>query len=96
MSGGYPYFLQFICKEVFDAWMNRIQRDQPASVPQAEILRKLDQRFFSARWDNASDRQREFMTVVAFLQSSGGEFTVSDLVGKSRAMLPNPFKTNNA
>jgi hypothetical protein len=97
MSGGYPYFIQFVCKEVFDAWMNRIKSDQPVSVPEEEILRKLDQRFFSARWDNATDRQREFMTVVAFLQPSGGEFTVADVVGSSQAMLPsNPFNTNNA
>lgn len=96
MSGGYPYFIQFICKEVFDAWMNRIESGQPVSVPEEEILRKLDQRFFSGRWDNASDRQREFMSVVAALDQSGGEFTVPEVVTKSKDVLSKPFNNNNA
>ncbi len=96
MSGGYPYFIQFICKEVFDAWIVRIESKLPISVPQEEILRKLDQRFFSGRWDNASDRQREFMTVAAMLPHAGAEFRPQDVVDLSKEMLPKPFSVSNA
>ena len=96
MSGGYPYFIQFICKEVFDAWIVRYQSGQKAEVPQEEILRKLDQRFFSGRWDNASDRQREFMTVIALLPNGGAPFKVQEVVEMSREMLERPFSTSSA
>ena len=78
MSGGYAYFIQFICKEVFDAWSIHERVGQRVSVPERDILRKLDQRFFAGRWDNASDRQREFMTVVAMLPSGAHELNIGD------------------
>lgn len=96
MSGGYPYFIQFICKEVFDAWIVKFQSGQEVSVQKDEILRKLDQRFFSARWDNASDRQREFMTVVSLLPNSGSEFKIQDVVDMSKEALTKPFNSSNA
>lgn len=96
MSGGYPFFIQFICKEVFDAWIFKSQAGQRMSVAREEILRKLDQRFFSGRWDNASDRQREFMQVVAMLPNSGGEFKVNDVVERSKESLVKPFNSSNA
>jgi hypothetical protein len=43
MSAGYPYFLQLIGKEVFDAWITKIRSGQVPSVPADEILEKLDQ-----------------------------------------------------
>jgi hypothetical protein len=96
MSGGYPFFIQFICKEVFDAWINKMTTGQQVSVPADEILRKLDQRFFSARWDNASDRQREFMTVVAKLPHSAAEFKVEDVVDLSKTVLGSSFNRSSA
>ena len=44
-SGGYPYFIQYISKEVFDAWIGRVKEGKAATVPTNEILRKLDQDF---------------------------------------------------
>src|SRR6185312_5788674 len=41
MSGGYPYFVQFICREVFDVWVN----DSTAKVPIDSISNKLDTDF---------------------------------------------------
>ena len=96
MSGGYPFFIQFICKEVFDAWINRMSAGEHISVPSDEILRKLDQRFFSARWDNASDRQREFMTAVAKLPHSSSEFKVEDVVALSKSVLTTGFSRSSA
>lgn len=96
MSGGYPYFIQFICREVYDIWIVKMGSGELASVPQDEILRKLDQRFFSGRWELASDRQREFMQVVAMLPNSTGEFRVQDVVDGSIELLDKPFSTSSA
>jgi hypothetical protein len=87
MSGGYPYFIQFICKEAFDVWISKMAVRQKPVVPQDEIVRKLDQRFFSGRWDKASDRQREFMQVAALLPTAKKEFTVQDIVASSKDLL---------
>ncbi|MDE2163756.1 MAG: ATP-binding protein, partial [Alphaproteobacteria bacterium] len=51
MSGGYPYFIQFICKEFFDVVIAKMGAGEVPIVPKTDIIRKLDQRFFSGRWD---------------------------------------------
>ena len=96
MSGGYPFFVQFICREVYEAWISRLADGQAMTVAKDEIIRKLDQRFFSARWDNASDRQREFMLVVSQLPNSNGEFRVQDVVDMSKEFLRKPFNSASA
>jgi hypothetical protein len=77
-SGGYPYFIQFICREVYDVILRNIDGDKRSSVPIIDIKRKLDTDFFSGRWAKASDRQRELLTVVANLPDCDNEFTISD------------------
>ena len=42
-SGGYPYFIQFMCKEVFDTWITKTANGEAPSVPSNEILAKLGQ-----------------------------------------------------
>lgn len=78
LSGGYPYFIQFICREVYDAF---IQGGH--SVPTDEIIRKLDSDFFAARWARATDRQRELLTLIASLDNCDEEFTVRDIISLS-------------
>ena len=78
LSGGYPYFIQFICKEVYDAFIQGSH-----SVPADEIIRKLDSDFFAARWARATDRQRELLTLIASLDNCDEEFTVRDIVSLS-------------
>jgi len=78
LSGGYPYFIQFICKEVYDAFIQGSH-----SVPTNEIIRKLDSDFFAARWARATDRQRELLTLIASLDNCDEEFTVRDIVSLS-------------
>ena len=87
MSGGYPYFIQFICKEFFDVVIAKMGAGEVPIVPKADIIRKLDQRFFSARWDKASDRQREFMMVAALIPGARKEFSVQDIVSTSHDLL---------
>jgi hypothetical protein len=88
-SGGYPYFIQFICKEVFDVFV----QGEPTSekqIPLDGILDKLDTDFFAGRWARATDRQRELLTVIANLESHESEFTVQEVVEKSKEL---PVKT---
>ncbi len=96
MSGGYPYFIQFIGKEVFDTWIGKIKVGVAPSVPMAEILEKLDQDFFSPRWVRASDRQQQFMKVIATLPNSEEEFSVPDIVKASREILKSGFSPSHA
>jgi uncharacterized Fe-S cluster-containing protein len=60
------------------------------------ILAKLDQDFFSPRWARATDRQQDFMKVIATLQNSDDEFSVQDIVGASRQILNKGFNPSHA
>lgn len=96
MSNGYPYFIQFICKEVFDAWIGKITVGQAASVPMKDILDKLDLDFFAPRWARATDRQQDFMRVIAKLSNADDEFSVQDIVAASRRILKRGFTPSHA
>lgn len=96
MSDGYPYFIQFVCKEVFDAWIGKITDGLAPSVPMGAIVDKLDQDFFSPRWARATDRQQDFMKVIATLPNSNDEFSVQDIVAASRSVLIKGFNPSHA
>ena len=95
LAGGYPYFIQFICREIYDVFIQRLDRGESAEVPVAEITRKLDADFFAGRWARATDRQRDLMT-VASLVVRDGEFTIQDLVEKSADVLGKPIGGSHA
>jgi len=96
-SGGYPYFIQFICREAYDSFIQSYGDDGSVSpVPLDAITRKLDTDFFAGRWAKATDRQRQLLWVIAHLESSGGEFSVQEIVDKSKEMLPKPFGNSHA
>lgn len=90
-SGGYPYFIQFICKEVFDIWVQQLTVDKTTkAIPIIEITQKLDKDFFAGRWSRATDRQRDLLSIIASLENSDGEFTVQEIVAAAKRMA-NPF-----
>lgn len=95
LSGGYPYFVQFICREVYDVWLQNIDDDEPAPVPINAIMRKLDTDFFAGRWARATDRQRELLRVVAELEHCETEFTVQEIVQHSKEVLEKPFSSSH-
>ena len=86
-SGGYPYFIQFICREVFDVFIQQIGEGKTPEVPVEAITRKLDSDFFAGRWSRATDRQRDILMVVALLHKADGEFTVQEVVDTAPAIL---------
>lgn len=95
LSGGYPYFIQFICKEVFDIWIQRAENGEEMMIPQDEITRKLDTDFFAGRWAKATDRQRELLWVIANLDNCDGEFTVQEIVALSANKLAKGFTSSH-
>lgn len=94
VSGGYPYFIQFICKELYDIIAPHKGSDVGHFVPMDEITRKLDNDFFSGRWSRATDRQRELLRVIASLPSADDEFTVQEVVEAS-GVLDRPFSPSH-
>jgi hypothetical protein len=94
-TAGYPYFIQFFCREVFDVWIAKIQRGEVPSVPIADITRKLDADFFHGRWARATDRQRELLQVVSALPNADQEFTVQEVVAASKSLLTKPFNASH-
>jgi len=94
-SGGYPYFIQFICRELFDIFLQQIAvAGKTSSVPMKEIVQKLDKNFFSGRWAKATDRQRELLSIVATLDNGDEEFTVQEIVVASKQMA-SPFGSSH-
>lgn len=96
LSGGYPYFIQFICKEAFDVWIAQMAAGEVGGVPEREIIRKLDNDFFQGRWARATDRQRHLLQVIAALPNCDVEFTVQEVVAASRETLEKGFTPSHA
>jgi hypothetical protein len=83
-SGGYPYFIQFICREVLDAFMQQASDGKKRlRAPVDQIIRKLDTDFFAGRWARATDRQRDLLISVAHVEGSESEFTIQEAAAKS-------------
>jgi len=95
-SGGYPYFIQFICREVYDAFIQSLKSHGTTTpVPLDAITRKLDTDFFAGRWARATDRQRELLWAIASLENADGEFTVQEIVVESKRLLAKPFTNSH-
>ncbi len=85
LTHGYPYFIQFWCRELYDYLVDTQQVDQSQGADVMErITHKLDMDFFDARWARLTDRQRDLLTVIARLKNSGGEFTVQEITEQSK------------
>lgn len=81
ITGGYPYFVQYVCRETYDVWVQCLNEGSKLSdIPVDGIMRKLDTDFFAGRWAKATDRQRELLTIIAELPNADGEFTVQEIV----------------
>lgn len=94
-SGGYPCFVQFICREVYDAFVQKLTADERPRVPMDEIVRKLDTDFFAGRWARATDRQRELLWVISELKAADDEFTVQEIVERSKRLLARGFSPSH-
>jgi hypothetical protein len=100
-SGGYPYFIQFLGREVYDVVLQQFRTDPGPSGAQiqvvfTEIVRKLDNDFFAGRWSRATDRQRDLLCIIAELPTPDKEFTVNEVVERSRKRSLKPFSPSHA
>jgi hypothetical protein len=95
ISGGYPYFIQFICREIYDVWIQKIVDGVAPTAPVEEIIRKLDTDFFAGRWGRATDRQRDLLGIIAQLETCDSEFTVQEIVMLSKQELASPFTNSH-
>ena len=96
-SSGYPYFIQFICREAFDVFVSQITGSNNPSVPIQEITAKLDSDFFAGRWSRVTDRQRDLLYVVSRLDDpESEEFSVQEIVELSRALPVKGFSPSHA
>jgi hypothetical protein len=83
---GYPYFIQFFCREVYDVFLQQLGRGEPRVVPIEAITKKLDTDFFAGRWARITDRQRELLVVIASLENCDREFSVQEIVEQSSTL----------
>jgi type II secretory pathway predicted ATPase ExeA len=90
-ADGYPYFLQFICRETLD---HIIAHPQDQAVPMDAIIRKLDSDFFAGRWESVTNRQRELLYCIAQL-GQAEEFTISEMVDVSKQLKIKPFSAGD-
>lgn len=93
-SGGYPYFIQFICREVYDVAVQKADAGLPLRVSIDDITRKLDADFFAGRWAKATDRQRDLLRIIASLPNCDEEFTVQEVVNESKNA-DSPFSSSH-
>jgi hypothetical protein len=99
-AGGYPYFIQFLCREVYDILIQqaskKAKRTQGYSVPIGPVIQKLDGDFFAGRWAKVTDRQRELLWVIATVDHADeGEFTIQEIVAKAKETLARPFSASH-
>jgi hypothetical protein len=94
-SGGYPYFLQFICREIYDVYVQQAARDEAMAVPIDAIQRKLDTDFFAGRWARVTDRQRQLLWAIATLGHPDEEFTIQELTEHTKIVLTKPFSPSH-
>lgn len=95
-SAGYPYFIQFIGREVYDIFIRQHADEERKWVPVEAIQHKLDADFFAGRWAKITDRQRELLWVVARLGRPDEEFTIQELTEEAKKLLVRPFSSSNA
>lgn len=88
-SGGYPYFIQFICREVYDIFEQQLTNKETLAVPIDAIIQKLDNDFFAGRWAKATDREKELLTIIA--QADLSEFGLQQVVKLSQEAEIKPF-----
>lgn len=95
LSAGYPYFIQFICREAFDIIIQKMESDSELDFQFDGIIRKLDTDFFAGRWNKTTDRQRELLIVISKLPNCDDEFTVREIVNKSNDVPGKSFNNSH-
>ena len=98
LSMGHPFFIQLICREIYDISLNPFYADKESvlskGIPSKEIIQKLNVDFFADLWSNATSRQQDVLMVVATLERCEEEFSVQEVADKSKDMLDKPLSSS--
>ena len=95
-SGGYPYFIQFLCKETFDSYLFQLQLQiEKPKIVLPEIIRKLDTDFYAGRWAKTTDKQKDLMNIIAQLPNADTDFTLAEITEKSKEISTKPFSSSS-
>lgn len=94
-SGGYPYFLQFVAREIVDILLQIGKAGKRTfQLAMESVVHKLDTDFFAGRWARTTDRQQELLSVVAQLPNCEDEFSVQQIVELSQRLPGRPFRAS--
>jgi len=92
-SGGYPYFIQYLSRAMYDSYFASGGRLNP-DITVEQAIHQLDTDFFWGRWNRATDRQRDLLEVIAELPNCDEEFALKDIVDRSKELLEKPFSAS--
>lgn len=93
LSGGYPYLIQFFGRELVEQLLKNGGVLQPEQFPSADTMTRLDNSLFGARWNKTSERQREFLWLVANRPSPQKDFSAQEIADQSSGLLSNAQAT---
>lgn len=94
-SGGYPYFIQYVCKEVYDSYLQQVSMgNKYPDINLDSIIRKLDTDFYQGRWGKVTDRQKELLIIISKLPNAEEEFTAKEIIEESKNT-EEPFKSSS-
>jgi hypothetical protein len=86
LTGGYPYLIQFFGSELVEQLLENGGALAAAQFPSAATLDRLDAGLFAARWNRTSDRQREFLGLIASRPNGRSvDFSAIEILGQRGA-----------
>jgi DNA replicative helicase MCM subunit Mcm2 (Cdc46/Mcm family) len=80
---------------VYDIAVQKRRASRRLTVNMEDVTRKLDMDFFAGRWSRATDRQRDLLRAIADLPNCDEEFTVQQIVARSRARTAAAFSASH-
>ena len=98
LTGGYPYLIQFFGKELVDALVLSGGAIEADAFPTPQVMNRLDQGLFAARWNRTTDRQRAFLRVIAEMDPAEDtvEFSANEIAAASAHLSTEPFTNAHA
>ncbi len=94
LTRGYPYLIQFFGKELVDELFQSGGVLSLNKFPSPAILNRLDSGLFAARWNKTTDKQRDFLNLIACRPAgSPVEFSAQEISEQSLGELTNTQAT---
>ncbi|MEO1694148.1 MAG: AAA family ATPase [Pseudomonadota bacterium] len=93
LTGGYPYLIQFFGKELIDAMVAHGGALDLNAFPSTEAMERLDSGLFAARWSRTTDKQRDFLRVIAEMDPNEdcAEFSAAEISDASAGLTAKTF-----